>query len=114
MLDNQTIKHLYSKLHSLFKTSRKFSKPFSLQEIPLTSENGLIHLSSNFEASRSFPNIPNFPKTAFSTEIPYSLLHLPLLEPILVEGEAYVDAENILLDKVLGRAFHPLAADIEE
>ena len=41
------------------------------------------------------------------------LLHLPLLEPILVESESDVQAEDILLDKSGSRFLHPLAADIQ-
>ena len=41
------------------------------------------------------------------------LLHLPLLEPILVESESDVQAEDILLDKSGSRILHPLATDIQ-
>ena len=42
------------------------------------------------------------------------LLYFPLSKPLLVEGDADVDAEGVFRNKVLGTALDPLGTDVEQ
>ena len=43
-----------------------------------------------------------------------ALLYFPLSKPLLVEGEADVDAEGVFRDEVLCTSLDPLGTDVEQ